>query len=115
VSEVFRWTDDLWRSELHVRSDRSFKSCGFSCLLGIAALSGDRVVLYRDATSLTAYRFAGEAFAEQPPFVLPPAQRAPDAFLLRAALTDDELVASVPNDSNGVDAHAGAIYVFPWK
>jgi hypothetical protein len=115
VSEVFRWSDGLWRSELHVRSDRSATNCTFACNFGIAALAGDRVVLYRDATSLAAYRFVSGAWAEQPPFVLPPSQRSPDAEVVQAALTDDELIASVPSDSNGIDPHAGAIYVFPWK
>lgn len=115
VSDVFRWVDGHWINELHLRTSWVFDDCHHACNFGIGALAGDRMVLFRDATSVIPYRFEEGAWVEQPPIELPPGRRSPEAFVSSVALTDDELVVSVPTEAGRSDPQAGAIYAFPWR
>lgn len=115
--DVFRWADGQWRSELHVRFDRTHNTClNATCVYGLAALGSDRVVLYRDGTSVARYRFVDGAWLAEPPLVLPSeAQRSPAAQVAAAALSGGDVVLSVTGDGDGINTLADAIYVFPWR
>jgi hypothetical protein len=105
VSDVFRWADGGWRNELHLRTASG----------GLAALAKDRMVIYRDATSVTPYRFVDGAWTEQSPLVLPPRPRPPDARVQAILLSDTQVVVSVESDGGEPTLLQGAIYVFPWR
>lgn len=105
VSDVFRWADGGWRNELHLRTASG----------GLGALAKDRLVMYRDATSVTPYRFVDGAWTEQSPLVLPPRPRPPDARVQDILLSDTQVVVSVESDGGEPTSLQGAIYVFPWR
>jgi hypothetical protein len=104
VNEAFHWVDGAWRSEL--RLDGAHR---------ILALSGDRMVAYRDQTSVTPYRFTEGAWVAQPPLTLPAQPRNPDAGIQSAVLTDTQVVVAVPNDGGSPEQPQGGIYVLPWR
>jgi hypothetical protein len=115
--DVSRWADGHWRGELAVRSDRTSASCQTdACLYGLAGLASDRVVVYRDETSVARHRFADGAWLAEPPFVLPAAaQRTPSARVAAAALSGGDVIVSVTADGDGINTLANAIYVLPWR
>lgn len=104
VTDVFRWTGGTWRSELHLRTETD----------SFAALAGDRMVMQRDATSVTPYRFVEGAWVEQPALVLPARPRSPDARVRDVVLTETQVCVSVPSDGGDAGNPQGAIYVIPW-
>jgi len=114
VIDVFRWTDGHWQDELHLGADQAAPGCLSPCRFGIAALGADRVVLFRDATSVAPYRWADGAWLAGAPIALPAAPRSPDALIAGAVVGDGELALWVPREGDGLSPLAGAIHVFRW-
>lgn len=113
VSDVFRWLDGQWNSELHVQTEASGGPCRLLCNAGATALSADRMLLYRDPASVVPVGFETGAWREQPVLTLPPRLRSPDARIIGAALSDRAAIVSVQADGNELDPRATALYVFP--
>jgi len=114
ATDVFRWTDGHWRSELHVRSDQSTIACQFVCNFGLAALDTDRLVVFRDAVSVAAYQFAAGAWGARAPIALASLPSAPDAHIAQAAFADGALALWVVAEGDGLSGLAGAVHVFRW-